>query len=71
MNIYLLKVEVYLDEGEEHKEEVFSSLKRAKEVGLEYLEKQFRDYYDSLFDNGSPKEKELSLDELFELKRNV
>lgn len=68
MNIYLLKCSVFLCNEEWHKEDVYSSIERAKKVGLEYLETEFREYYDSLFDNRTPKGKELTLDELFELE---
>lgn len=67
MNIYLLKCSVFLDNEEWHREEVYSSLERAKKKGLEYIETEFREYYDRIFDNGTPKGKELTLDELFEL----
>lgn len=69
MKIYLLKCSILSlrDTYEEHFENVYSSLEFAKEKGMEYLEREMREYYNNSFDNGCPKGKELTKDELFDL----
>ncbi len=69
MNIYLLQCSITKlgDNYEVHKENVFSSLEMARKVGVKYLEEELRNYYNEYFDNGCPKEKELTKDELFSL----
>ena len=69
MNIYLLKCSIMSlrDQYEVHFENVYSTLEIAKQRGMDYLETKLREYYNDSFDNGCPKGKELTKDELFDL----